>query len=227
VTVDRVTNDGLAVGDVVIAAGGALAGRVTDASPGTAHVTLINDPTSTVTGMVDTSRATGDVSGQLGGVLSMENIQTTERENIAHQIVNAGIEAGTASARHIEGAAHRPGRRRQRDANIVQTAFLSRRPISTRSSTSSSSPTVSGLPTPSPSPGESTGREFSRTMKGMSSPAGRRPPVPTDDRHEQAPAADHDRPMFDTRSRRWPGWTSGRSSSSSAARRRRRRRAPR
>jgi len=126
VTIDRGTNDGLSVGDVVIAAGGALAGRVTDASPGTAHVTLINDPSSTVTGMVDTTRATGDVSGQLGGVLAMQNIESTERVSIGDQVVTAGIELGHGiRSPYPKGLLIGQVVDVQRDANaIIQTAFL-------------------------------------------------------------------------------------------------------
>jgi rod shape-determining protein MreC len=160
VTIDRGTNDGLAVGDVVIAAGGALAGRVTDASPGTAHVTLINDPSSTVTGMVDTSRATGDVSGQLGGVLSMENIESTERVNIGDQVVTAGIELGHGiRSPYPKGLLIGQVVDVQRDANaIVQTAFL--QPTADLDKVEYLlviTDFVGGLPTPSPSPGESTG----------------------------------------------------------------------
>ena len=126
VTIDRGTDDGLAVGDVVVAAGGALAGRVTDASSTTAHVTLINDPSSTVTGMVDEARATGDVSGQLGGVLAMENIESTERVNIGDQVVTAGIEIGGGiRSPYPKGLLIGQVVDVQRDANaIVQTAFL-------------------------------------------------------------------------------------------------------
>ena len=126
VTIDRGTNDGLAVGDVVVAAGGALAGRVTDASSLSAHVTLINDPSSTVTGMVDEARATGDVSGQLGGVLAMENIESTERVNIGDQVVTAGIELGGGiRSPYPKGLLIGQVVDVQRDANaIVQTAFL-------------------------------------------------------------------------------------------------------
>lgn len=126
VTIDRGTNDGLAVGDVVVAAGGALAGRVTDASSTTAHVTLINDPSSTVTGMVESNRVTGDVTGQLGGVLVMENIEATARVNIGDQVVTAGIDLGNGiRSPYPKGLLIGQVVDVQRDANaIVQTAFL-------------------------------------------------------------------------------------------------------
>jgi rod shape-determining protein MreC len=126
VTIDRGTDDGLVVGDVVVAAGGALAGRVTDASPTSAHVTLINDPSSTVTGMVDTNRATGEVSGQLQGALTMENIEATERVNIGDEVVTAGIELGDGiRSPYPKGLLIGQVVDVARDANaIVQTAFL-------------------------------------------------------------------------------------------------------
>lgn len=126
VTIDRGTNDGLAVGDVVVAAGGALAGRVTDASATTAHVTLINDPSSTVTGMVESNRVTGDVTGQLGGVLVMKNIEATARVTIGDQVVTAGIDLGNGiRSPYPKGLLIGQVVDVERDANaIVQTAFL-------------------------------------------------------------------------------------------------------
>ena len=47
VTLDQGSDKGIAAGDVVIAAGGALAGRVTDVGPNFAHVRLMNDAAST------------------------------------------------------------------------------------------------------------------------------------------------------------------------------------
>jgi len=79
-----------------------------------------------VTGMVDEARATGDVSGQLGGVLAMENIESTERVNIGDQVVTAGIELGGGiRSPYPKGLLIGQVVDVQRDANaIVQTAFL-------------------------------------------------------------------------------------------------------
>src|SRR4029077_3508838 len=74
VTIDIGTDRGISVGDVVVADGGALAGRVTDVTGDTASVLLINDTTSTVIGQLGTNQATGSIIGQLGGVLVMEDI---------------------------------------------------------------------------------------------------------------------------------------------------------
>src|SRR5919112_5532514 len=63
VTISKGTDDGIEQGDVVIAAGGALVGRVTAIGPTFATVTLISDRTSTVIGQTETSLARGDVVG--------------------------------------------------------------------------------------------------------------------------------------------------------------------
>ena len=125
-TIDRGTNDGLAVGDVVIAAGGAVAGRVSDASPTTAHVTLLSDPSSTVTGMITSDRATGDIAGQLSSPLRMANIDATVRVSIGDQIVTAGIVLGNGvRSPYPKGLPIGQVVDVQRDANaVVQIAFL-------------------------------------------------------------------------------------------------------
>jgi rod shape-determining protein MreC len=125
-TIDRGTNDGLAVGDVVIAAGGAVAGRISDASATTAHVTLLSDPSSTVTGMIQNGRATGDVVGQLSSPLRMANIDATVRVSIGDQIVTAGIVLGNGvRSPYPKGLPIGQVVDVQRDANaVVQVAFL-------------------------------------------------------------------------------------------------------
>jgi rod shape-determining protein MreC len=125
-TIDRGTSDGLAVGDVVIAAGGAVAGRISDASATTAHVTLLSDPSSTVTGMIQAGRATGDVVGQLSSPLRMANIDATVRVNIGDQIVTAGIVLGNGvRSPYPKGLPVGQVVDVQRDANaVVQVAFL-------------------------------------------------------------------------------------------------------
>jgi rod shape-determining protein MreC len=126
ITIDRGTSDGLAVGDVVIAAGGAVAGRISDASATTAHVTLLTDPSSTVTGMIQAGRATGDIVGQLSSPLRMANIDATVRVNIGDQIVTAGIVLGNGvRSPYPKGLPIGQVVDVQRDANaVVQVAFL-------------------------------------------------------------------------------------------------------
>jgi rod shape-determining protein MreC len=126
VTIDRGSDDGLALGDVVVGPGGALAGRITGLAPNSSHVTLINDPSATVTGMVQSNRATGDVAGQLGGVLVMSNIDSTERINIGDEVVTAGIVLGGGiRSPYPKGLPIGQVFDVQRDANaVVQTAYL-------------------------------------------------------------------------------------------------------
>lgn len=92
IVVDRGTNDGVAVGQVVIAAGSALIGRVVDVGPDFADVLLISDSTSTVIGQLLSSGATGKVVGQPGGALVMQDVDSTIKVPIGEEVFTAGIE---------------------------------------------------------------------------------------------------------------------------------------
>ena len=94
VVIDRGSDDGLQVGHVVIAAGGALVGRVVDVAPNFARVLLIGDSTSTVIGQFVTSTATGKVVGQPGGTLAMEDVDSTVTVPIGEEVFTAGIDLG-------------------------------------------------------------------------------------------------------------------------------------
>jgi len=126
VMIDAGSSAGLKVGDVVIGAGGALVGRVTEIGSSAARVTLINDPASTVIGEVVTSRATGEVVGDLGGALVMDKIDATQPITLGDEVITAGISLsetvrspypkGLVIGRIIDVA---------RDPNaVVQTAFV-------------------------------------------------------------------------------------------------------
>jgi rod shape-determining protein MreC len=92
--IDRGSDDGLAVGQVVIGAGGSLVGRVTEVGTTIAHVVLISDPTSTVTGQLLSSSATGKVVGQLGGALVMTDVDSAADVGRGEEVFTAGIELG-------------------------------------------------------------------------------------------------------------------------------------
>jgi rod shape-determining protein MreC len=126
VILDRGTNDGLQVGDVVVAGGGALAGRVIDAGTTTATVQLISDPASTVVGQLISSAATGEVSGQLPGSLVMQNIDAAISVGLGEEVVSAGIElAGGIRSPFPKGMIIGRVIDVRRDANqVVQTAFV-------------------------------------------------------------------------------------------------------
>jgi rod shape-determining protein MreC len=126
ITLDKGSSAEIAVGDVAIAAGGALVGRVTDVGPDSATVVLLTDATSTVIGKLAPTGATGQVIGQLGGVLVMDQIDSSEQIDLGTEVVTAGIELG--------GGVRSPYPRNlligqvidvRRDANsVVQTAYL-------------------------------------------------------------------------------------------------------
>src|SRR3990170_2181305 len=104
ITLDRWTVDGIEVGDVVIAGGGALVGRVVDAGATSATVQLISDSGSTVIGQLLTSAATGEVTGQLPDDLRMENIAAAVTVTLGEEVVTAGIElAGGVRSPHPKG----------------------------------------------------------------------------------------------------------------------------
>jgi rod shape-determining protein MreC len=96
VMIDVGSDDGLRIGDVVVGAGGALVGRVTEIGATAARVTLINDPASTVIGEIVRNRATGEVVGDLGGALIMDKIDATQQINLGDEVVTAGISLGEA-----------------------------------------------------------------------------------------------------------------------------------
>jgi rod shape-determining protein MreC len=94
-TLDRGTDDGIAVGDPVIAEGGALAGVVVDAGRNYSSVMLLNDTRSIVIGLVDSSRATGEVEGRLAGPLAMTKVPSTEKVAVDDTVVTAGLDLGS------------------------------------------------------------------------------------------------------------------------------------
>ena len=94
IVIDRGSDDGVAVGHVLVAAGGALAGRVIAVGPDFAQVVLISDTTSTVIGQLLGSAATGKVTGQLGGALVMQDVDSTATVTIGEEVFTAGIELG-------------------------------------------------------------------------------------------------------------------------------------
>ena len=126
VTISKGTDDGIEKGDVVIAEGGALVGRVSEAGPTFAIVTLISDRTSTVIGQTETSLATGEVVGQLGGALIMQNVDSTKDVQPGEQVLTAGIElAGGIRSPYPKGLLIGEVTDIRRDANsVVQTAYL-------------------------------------------------------------------------------------------------------
>jgi rod shape-determining protein MreC len=127
VVLDQGSDDGIAVGDVAIAAGGALAGRVTEVTADSAKVVLLTDGEFKVIGQLSTTAATGEVIGQLGaGVLVMRQIDSSEQVTVGDEVVTAGIElGGGVRSPYPKGLLLGQVIDVRRDANdVVQTAYL-------------------------------------------------------------------------------------------------------
>ena len=87
------TDDGVKAGNVVVSEQGVV-GRVSEAGPTYSKVLLVTDPASTVSAIVQGSRATGIVRGQYGDTLVMEWILQTEQVEIGDVVITAGLAVG-------------------------------------------------------------------------------------------------------------------------------------
>ena len=87
------TNDGVKVGHIVVSDQG-LVGRVSEVGPSYAKVLLITDPSSSLSALVEGSRATGIVRGQFGDALIMDWILQTEPVKPGDTVVTAGLGLG-------------------------------------------------------------------------------------------------------------------------------------
>ncbi len=92
ISIDRGTEAGITVDDPVVAGGGALIGQVVEVGQHYARILLISDTHFFVAGMIETSRAVGDVQGQSGRWLNMTGIPASEAVNIGESVLTAGIE---------------------------------------------------------------------------------------------------------------------------------------
>jgi rod shape-determining protein MreC len=126
IAIDKGSNAGIKEGDVVVAGGGALAGRVTSVGPDTASIVLLTDGSSTVIGQLVSNSAAGRVVGQLGGVLVMDQIDSGEKISLGDEVVSAGIElGGGVRSPYPKGLLIGQVVDVRRDANaVVQTAYL-------------------------------------------------------------------------------------------------------
>ena len=126
ITIDAGTDRGIALNDVVVADGGALVGSVWEVGNNFSRILLISDTRSTVIGLIESSRATGEVIGQLGGALIMQDIPATERVNLNDTVVTAGIDLGNGiKSPFPKGLLIGSIVDVQRDPNaVVQTAFI-------------------------------------------------------------------------------------------------------
>jgi rod shape-determining protein MreC len=87
------TDNGVKVGHIVVSDQG-LVGRVAEVGSNYSKVLLITDPSSTVSALVEGSRATGIVRGQYGDSLIMDWILQTEPVKPGDVVVTAGLALG-------------------------------------------------------------------------------------------------------------------------------------
>ncbi len=94
ISIDRGSDSGIRVDDPVVAGGGALVGQVVEVGPNFSRIMLLSDTRFDVAGMLETSRATGDVRGQLDRPLTMDAIPAIDTVVIGEAVVTAGIDLG-------------------------------------------------------------------------------------------------------------------------------------
>lgn len=92
ISLDRGSDVGIEVDDAVIGPGGALIGQVVEVGSNFSRVLLISDTRINVAGLIESSRAVGLLSGQLGQPLEMVNIPAEVTVTVGESVVTAGIE---------------------------------------------------------------------------------------------------------------------------------------
>lgn len=128
VGIDAGADDGIREGMPVVANAdgtGALAGTVVSVTADTARVRLIIDTRSVVIGLVQASRALGEVRGQAGGQLVMAGIPVTDAVAEGDTVVSAGIGVGDVPSRYPGGLLIGTVQAVEEDANaLTRTAFV-------------------------------------------------------------------------------------------------------
>ncbi len=100
-TIDRGAEDGLQVGMPVLTDAG-LVGRISQVSKNAAQVMLITDSASSVSALIQRSRATGVVQGHLGTELVMRYIPQSETVVVGDVVLTSGL-GGTFPKRLLIG----------------------------------------------------------------------------------------------------------------------------
>ena len=96
VIIDRGTRDGISEGDVVIGAGGTLAGRVISVTEGSAQVRLVSDPGFTVTAEIASTGAIGLLHGRGANPLVFDDIDALRDVPVGAEVTTSGIELSSA-----------------------------------------------------------------------------------------------------------------------------------
>jgi len=128
VGIDAGAGDGIREGMPVVAnagGAGALAGTVVAVTDDTARVRFVVDTRSTVIGVIQSSRALGEVRGQAGGQLVMSNLPITDAVVVGDTVVSAGLTVGDLASRYPGGLLIGTVQAVEEDPNaLTQTAFV-------------------------------------------------------------------------------------------------------
>ena len=90
VTIDKGTADGLSVGMPVSASNGVI-GQIVECGATSSTVRLLTDEASSISAMVQTSRAQGMLVGSATGQVSLTLIRTSQTVNVGDVIVTSGL----------------------------------------------------------------------------------------------------------------------------------------
>ena len=90
-TIDKGSNDGIAVNDPVVADSGALIGRINSVTARSAQVMLIIDPNSVIDSEIQESRAAGLVTGDHGLGLIMSKILQEQAVVTGDKVITTGL----------------------------------------------------------------------------------------------------------------------------------------
>jgi rod shape-determining protein MreC len=91
ISLDAGSELGVELDDPVIGEGGALVGKVVEVGQNFSRVLLVTDSRTTVAGLIESSRAIGDIKG-MGDLLEMTRIPASDVVNVGETVVTAGIE---------------------------------------------------------------------------------------------------------------------------------------
>lgn len=89
-TIDKGSSSGIAV-DMPVTDGSGVVGQVTSVSMYTSTVTLLADPTCSVSALLQGSRATGVLSGSVDGSLHLEYVSSDVDVSVGELVVTSGL----------------------------------------------------------------------------------------------------------------------------------------
>lgn len=119
ITIDRGATDGVRLGMPVLTAEG-LVGRVKEVSVNSAKVLLITDPSSSVAALIQRTRATGVVQGQLGEYMVMRYLLPDSPVLPGDVVLTSGL-GGNFPKRLVIGTVVRV---EHRDVEMFQEALV-------------------------------------------------------------------------------------------------------